>query len=44
MVQVEAVGPDNATRNITIIGTDDLALLEEAIGLIQFTNIVVPSG
>ena len=42
VVQVTAVGPDNVTRNITITGSEDLGLLAEAIGLIQFTNIVVP--
>lgn len=36
---VMAIGPDAASRNITITGSDDLALLEEAIGLIQFTGL-----
>lgn len=34
-----ANGPDGATRNITITGSSDLTLLEEAIGLIQFTGL-----
>jgi tetratricopeptide (TPR) repeat protein len=41
-VTATAVGPDGATRNITITGSDDLTLLQEAIGLIQFTNIGPP--
>lgn len=36
-----ANGPDGATRNITITGSSDLTLLEEAIGLIQFTGLAV---
>jgi tetratricopeptide (TPR) repeat protein len=36
-----ASGPDAATRNITIIGSVDLTLLDEVIGLIQFTGLPV---
>lgn len=37
-----AIGPDGAARNITITGSGDMALLDEAIGLIQFTGL--PGG
>lgn len=36
-----AIGPDGAARNITITGSGDMVLLEEAIGLIQFTGLPV---
>jgi len=41
-VSALSIGPDGAARNITITGTGDLALLDEAVRLIQFTGL--PEG
>jgi tetratricopeptide (TPR) repeat protein len=34
-----AFGPDGASRNVTVTGSDDLDLLFEAVGLIEFTGL-----